>query len=432
MMCYCGAHSEKPTDIRTCFTMRVLLLVSVQTILMASGYCFKCITCNKSGSIESIDCHGPSRQCGLYQMCLTMYIRTFNILQRQLSRANTYYISRQCGDPTDCGNRGTMSSPSHKMAFVINCCSPDNCKISISSLRKQNNTHNGLVCPAMSTFLEVKNEPTYAMKCTGDETKCFEFTSDRSPKEYVTGCASYQYCYTQPLIGDFYRNDDHSMGTEIAQTSCKTAKPISSLPVDNSLICWQCRGSVDHTCERFVKCSTEYDVCVTIISKTTYGRRQLTELLRRCGYSSECDSAGIITTAQKSISKNTTCCYTDHCISPIPTLPSENNENNGLICESCYLINYNNCSGRDHINCTGNATQCISYTKIEIDETLTSKEVLHGCAHPSICDSGNITATFNNKIIQETKICSVPAKSSGHFPNILCATILFIMWSDLM
>ncbi|XP_056399901.1 phospholipase A2 inhibitor and Ly6/PLAUR domain-containing protein-like [Hyla sarda] len=162
------------------------------------------------------------------------------------------------------------------------------------------------------------------------------------------------------------------------------------------------------------------------------GQRTHIQLFKRCGFSMECNRAGTITSAQKSISKNTTCCHSDHCISPMPTLPSENNETNGLICESCYLKEYGSCSGKDHIACTGNATQCIYYTERVKDGNFTSREVLHGCTHPSLCENEDITVTYDDKIIQENKLCRIPSKSSKHLPNILCAIVLFVMWSKLM
>ncbi|XP_056399900.1 uncharacterized protein LOC130294310 [Hyla sarda] len=410
--------------------MRVLLLVCVQTVLMASGTNVRCITCSFSSEERPKDCYGISLKCGMNQVCLTLHMSTFNIPDSRLIRINTYIVRRLCWDAVHCGYSGKLSSPSHKMIFNTNCCSTDNCRMPIPGLPPENNTHNGLVCPATTSFLEMKYKPTSAMKCTGDETYCFEFTNDRYSKQYIIGCASFSYCVIRLLIGEFYHDDPNSL---FAQTSCSKANRTSYLPVVNSLLCWQCRGSANQKCEQYAMCSATNDVCVTILSKKiTYGVNSKMQLLRRCGFSSECNIAGIITTAQKSISKNTTCCYTDHCISPMPTLPTENEETNGHICESCYLKEYGRCSGEDHIACTGNATQCISYTEQVTDGNFTSREVLHGCTHPSICDGGNIKVTYDHKIIQETKICKISSKSSKYFPNILSAFVIFMVWSMLM
>ncbi|XP_069804362.1 phospholipase A2 inhibitor and Ly6/PLAUR domain-containing protein-like isoform X2 [Dendropsophus ebraccatus] len=277
------------------------------------------------------------------------------------------------------------------MIFSTNCCYNHNCKTALPTLPPENNTHNGLVCPATSTFLDGKYKPTYAMKCTGDEEYCFNFTSRRKGKEFMTGCASSWYL--------------------------------------NSLLCWQCQGSVDHLCEQYEMCSTKYDACVTTVSKTSYGGKTNIQLLKRCGFSSECNSTGTITTTQGSISRNTTCCYADDCFSPTPTLPPASSETNGHICESCYIKDHGSCTGRDRVACTGIATQCISYTKKLIEGAFTSREIFHGCAHPSICHGENISVTYNHRTLEETKMCRIPAKSSVQLPNILCASIMLMLWS---
>ncbi|XP_069802782.1 uncharacterized protein [Dendropsophus ebraccatus] len=400
---------------KTGFIMILLLHICVHTILIASANCLSCEMCESADSMGPIDCNGYQFRCGENQTCFTLHMSTYNIQESRLSRVYNYVVNKQCWDHMGCQCSGKISSPSHKMTFITDCCGSEMCRTPLPTLPPENNTHNGLVCPAASTFLETKFEPTYAMKCTGDEEYCFEFTSNKAPNVYMAGCASYWYCYLIPLIGEFYLNNAK---LKVVQT-CTKANRTSSLPVVNSLLCWQCQGSINIKCEHYAVCSAENVACVTVISETSYGGKTTTQLMKRCGYSTECNSTGIITTAQGRISRNTTCCYSDNCISPTPTLPSENNETNGLICDSCYLKDHGSCTGRDGINCTGNATQCISYTQKVIEGTFTSSEILHGCAHPSICDSGNINVTYGDKILQETKICSIPAKSSVHPPNIL-------------
>ncbi|XP_069804369.1 uncharacterized protein [Dendropsophus ebraccatus] len=372
-----------------------------------------------------MSCQGVGTPCPANQSCFTILMRLFNIQESRLSRVYNYIMKKVCWDALTCKRSGKVSSPSHKMVFSTECCTSDVCKTPIPTLPPENNTHNGLVCPAASIFSNTKFEATYAMKCTGDEEYCFELTNS---KEYMAGCASYWYCYLIPFIGEFY----HIYFNLFAVQTCTKANRTSYLPVVNSLLCWQCQGSVDIKCEQYAVCSAENDACVTVISKTSYGGKTTTQLMKRCGFSLECNRAGIITTTQGSISRNTTCCYSDNCISPTPTLPSENNETNGLICDSCYVKDNAICTGKDHINCTGNATQCISYTEKVIEGSFTSSEILHGCAHPSICDSGNINVTYDRKILQETKICRNCAKSNIHPPNILCASIMLMIWSNSM
>ncbi|XP_044133697.1 uncharacterized protein LOC122926387 [Bufo gargarizans] len=180
----------------------------------------------------------------------------------------------------------------------------------------ENVTNNGLVCPACSTFSGCKDQPRHAMKCSGDETQCFKFTRFLNRKESITGCASPWYCALRLLIGEIYR----AKPEPVIIKNCTKASSTSSLPVENYLLCKQCRGDLDDKCENYAKCAPEHDACVTTISQTIYGgyKRNI-QRTRRCGSSAECDTAGIITTAQKTISRSTTCCYYDNCIPPLPT-----------------------------------------------------------------------------------------------------------------
>ncbi|KAM4015291.1 LOW QUALITY PROTEIN: uncharacterized protein ACNLHF_001944 [Anomaloglossus baeobatrachus] len=335
-----------------------------------------------------------------------------------------FFVRRQCSNFENCQQSGQISSPTHKMIFSTSCCSKDNCKTPIPALPKENVTVNGFFCPVDASFLTTNNHTRYAVKCTGDENFCFTFESGSSKqKEYVSGCASISYCHVKFLIGELYRNRPHPIPPKIL---CKKANRTNSLPVDHMLICKQCQGSIDRQCEQYTRCSPENDACLTIITQAKYGESKVTQLIKRCGFSSECNSAGSISSAQKMISRNNTCCYFPNCVSPLPALPVENTEDNGYICESCYIKDEGSCPRRDYIACTGGATQCISYTEIVKEGTFTSREVLHGCAHPSICDSGNVSVPFGEQTIEETKVCGIPARSSRHPPNILCLYLMYI------
>ncbi|XP_040271819.1 uncharacterized protein LOC120987316 [Bufo bufo] len=331
-------------------------------------------------------------------------------------RVNQHFTRRQCWDYRACGQSGRISSPSHKMTFSTSCCSSNNCRAPLPELPPENVTNNGLVCPACSTFSGCKDQPRSAMKCRGDETRCFQYTRSLNQKEYIFGCASLWYCNLRLLIGQIYR----AKLEPVIMKNCTKASSTSSLPVENYLICKQCQGDLDYKCENYAKCAPEHDACVTTISQTIYGgyKRNI-QRTRRCGSSAECDTAGIITTVQKIISRSTTCCYYDNCIPPLPTLPSESNETNGHICENCYIKEQDRCVARDHIACTGNATRCISYTEETTEGLYRSKEILHGCTHPSICDSKNVTVTHDDRTLQETKICGPPGRSSVHPPHLL-------------
>ncbi|XP_069802823.1 phospholipase A2 inhibitor and Ly6/PLAUR domain-containing protein-like [Dendropsophus ebraccatus] len=256
---------------------------------------------------------------------------------------------------------------------------------------------NGLLCPACFSILE-KCFPTSVMKCTGRETACIQLNAVIS-KVALSGCASVTYCRVHPLIGESFWNNDNMLRP--VTLSCENANKTSSLPVANYLSCKECYGV---NCDRIVNCSPEKDACLTIILRTTQGTKNHTGIMKRCGFSSECNSVGSITTGEKDMTKNVTCCYSNNCIPPIPTLPLENNTVNGILCQSCYYKTYGICTGLDYIACTGKATQCISYSSEQKDEYFTSREVFQGCGHPTLCRSGNRTVVDEYVTLKETVI----------------------------
>ncbi|XP_071968954.1 phospholipase A2 inhibitor and Ly6/PLAUR domain-containing protein-like [Engystomops pustulosus] len=161
-------HEKKPNHIRTCSTMSLLLILSTQTLLMASGNCLECITCLRTAD-HPTDCTGLTRPCAPAQVCMTLHMRTLYIM----NGLNLHFVRRQCIDSIACGQRGSLSSKSHKTKFSIDCCSTDNCRVAIPMLPPDNTTFNGLLCPASSSMLGDVYEPGQAMKCSGDEDQCF-------------------------------------------------------------------------------------------------------------------------------------------------------------------------------------------------------------------------------------------------------------------
>ncbi|XP_071968996.1 uncharacterized protein [Engystomops pustulosus] len=319
-------HEKKPNHIRTCSSMSLLLILSTQTLLMAS-----------------------------------------------VPKGVTHhFVRRKCIDFRGCEQRGGLTSQSHKMKFTTDCCSTDNCSVPIPMLPPDNSTFNGLFCPASSSFLGDDYEPGHAMKCSGDEDQCFQFRSEKSQ---------------QPV---------------------------------NMLLCNQCHGSIHTQCENYTTCGPEHDACVTVILKSTRaGGKIVLEMMKRCGFSLECETAGTITSTLMISSRNTSCCYTDNCISPIPDVPSKSNKTNGHICESCYFTEHGSCKDGERVACTGDATRCITST-MKIMNGPDSRTIFHrGCADPGLCSNANISVTYDQRTIQETILCSVPGISSFHPPIVL-------------
>ncbi|XP_071968993.1 uncharacterized protein [Engystomops pustulosus] len=183
------------------------------------------------------------------------------------------------------------------------------------------------------------------------------------------------------------------------------------------LRCKQCSGSIHMKCERYAICGPEHDACVTVILKSTRAEgRIFMEMMKRCGFSSECKTAGTITSTLMISSRNTSCCYTDNCISPIPDVPYESNKTNGHFCQSCYFTDHGSCKDGERVACTGDATRCITST-MKMMRGPESKTIFHrGCADPGLCSNTNLSVTFAQSTLHETRLCSVPGISSFHPP----------------
>ncbi|XP_040271817.1 uncharacterized protein LOC120987313 [Bufo bufo] len=406
--------------------MRRTLLLCIQAALLASGSCLQCETCHTTSEVSD-DCFGDKMQCNVNEMCLVLHLSIQHPEQYLATRA----VKRQCWNYNYCYQSGVISTGRGRIQFTTACCSIDNCRMPLPDLPPEKNTHNGLVCPFCSSSLNTC-VPETAMKCTGEENYCFTFTANKPSLSMFSGCSSSAYCNLYPLIGEIFRNNN--MKLRPVNVTCTKATKKSPLPVVNFLFCLTCNGLVGCSCENTAICSPEHDACLTIILSFNHGSKQYTQQIKRCGLSSECGSAGTITTGHKNISKNTTCCYTTNCGAPIPTLPSENNETNGIQCESCYYKTYGFCTGSDYIACTGNATQCINYMVEQKDAFFTSREVFRGCAHPKLCKSGNRTVVDEFSSLKETVICGVPSKVGDRFPNelyiyfLLMIYALYIQW----
>ncbi|XP_068098060.1 phospholipase A2 inhibitor and Ly6/PLAUR domain-containing protein-like isoform X2 [Hyperolius riggenbachi] len=114
-------------------------------------------------------------------------------------------------------------------------------------------------------------------------------------------------------------------------------------------------------------------------------RAEETEDIRRCGKSRECGRVGRIQSSRKTILINTTCCDHSGCHTPMPTLPSINNDENGVICPACFVPNADRCASYDNLKCTGKEKRCVRYMRTE----KRVRDTLHGCTTDEICEAGS-------------------------------------------
>ncbi|OCT73267.1 hypothetical protein XELAEV_18036247mg [Xenopus laevis] len=149
--------------------------------------------------------------------------------------------------------------------------------------------------------------------------------------------------------------------------------------------------------------------CVSQLNKLTCfsDGQDVQDIIRRCGKSEECGRVGTLRSNEKKIVINTTCCDTNSCDPPIPTLPPFDSEANGLTCPSCYISNSDICLQRQPLKCVGNETRCINYiSKETLDKTVTT-ESFYGCTTENICKAGSSTKHYfflKTSLIKTTKM----------------------------
>uniref|UniRef100_A0A803JKN1 UPAR/Ly6 domain-containing protein n=1 Tax=Xenopus tropicalis TaxID=8364 RepID=A0A803JKN1_XENTR len=76
----------------------------------------------------------------------------------------------------------------------------------------------------------------------------------------------------------------------------------------------------------------------------------------------QCDKSGSIRIPNGKIKRGISCCYTDDCTPPTPTLPADNNTVNGLVCRTCASADSAWCYTSDTMQCTGDENMCLLQT----------------------------------------------------------------------
>ncbi|XP_040183163.1 phospholipase A2 inhibitor 25 kDa subunit-like [Rana temporaria] len=190
--------------------------------------------------------------------------------------------------------------------------------------------------------------------------------------------------------------------------------------------CWhmlgsQCNGSS-------VPCSSD-QVCVasyTLISTVTSETPQYT---LSCGSRSQCNANGSLTFNYGKLRTRTSCCDTNDCIPPFPTLPPVSSQKNKLTCRACFSDTSDYCYTGDTIECTGDEMKCGRMAR-RLSGTVTKNDALRGCATKSYCEIfGSQTSTIQGLNVDSKMFCSdgAPALHVG-----LLGSIVAILLTKLL
>ncbi|XP_040182760.1 phospholipase A2 inhibitor and Ly6/PLAUR domain-containing protein-like [Rana temporaria] len=156
----------------------------------------------------------------------------------------------------------------------------------------------------------------------------------------------------------------------------------------HALSCKVCMASFSTWCDGASVVCPAGQVCVSAYTLTTVdGSKVSEEFSRACGPTSQCNTPGSVAIPRGKIKRNTSCCFTENCFPPTPSLPEDNSELNGVTCSTCISPDSDWCHTEETMRCTGNENMCVLESSHQY-EPLEQLTAIRGCATQSICDIG--------------------------------------------
>eukprot|EP00079_Xenopus_tropicalis_P037507 XP_017951278.1 PREDICTED: uncharacterized protein LOC101731055 [Xenopus tropicalis] len=156
-----------------------------------------------------------------------------------------------------------------------------------------------------------------------------------------------------------------------------------------SLYCLRCFESKKR-CLTYMECK-EGEVCLTSYENTLYylGETLHTPIWSGCWQSEDCNVNISFSTPLIKVRYATSCCNTDNCTAPTPTLMPLNAEKNGHTCPACHG---ENCIPQYSMACTGEEKTCIHFNSFS--------GYSRGCATTDNCNATYIVnPSLNNRYI---------------------------------
>ncbi|XP_072011133.1 phospholipase A2 inhibitor gamma subunit B-like [Engystomops pustulosus] len=160
----------------------------------------------------------------------------------------------------------------------------------------------------------------------------------------------------------------------------------------DALSCKVCTSANTNSCNASsVVCPEDYACASSYTLTNTHGGI----FSRSCAPRHHCDTPGSISASNGRLRRSTTCCYTDHCTPPPPTLPDADFQPNGLSCQTCLSLYSRWCSSKLTIDCTGEEDACLLQTS-DYYAPVRRSVAVRGCATKSICSLGTQWIQFGD------------------------------------
>ncbi|XP_073457300.1 phospholipase A2 inhibitor gamma subunit B-like [Aquarana catesbeiana] len=173
-----------------------------------------------------------------------------------------------------------------------------------------------------------------------------------------------------------------------------------------SLLCTECSSSSDSCTGPSVTCP-DGSVCGAIYTEgRVSGKIFFQSYKMACVTQEECDITGSGTIPQNAkIKMGRSCCETDECTPPTPSLPKDSSVYNGVKCPACISTDSAYCYSSNKIKCTGDEDKCF----LQATETTGQKTkytAVRGCATKSVCDLGSRSFSSADEKSYNYVICS--------------------------
>ncbi|KAM3922127.1 phospholipase A2 inhibitor and Ly6/PLAUR domain-containing protein-like [Leptodactylus fuscus] len=190
----------------------------------------------------------------------------------------------------------------------------------------------------------------------------------------------------------------------------------------HSLTCIECMDASDVPCTGPVKSCLPDEVCLSRYTLTSIAGVPISKLfIRGCGNRSQCSESGSASIPHANVLTASSCCFTNGCTPPRPTLPSTTSEKNGVMCKACQTIEESPCDSDTYIDCTGLETKCIS----QVTKTVgLPSSAMRGCATPSLCKIPHEEGTFGPLKFSSHTVCTDGGASLHYCLSLLAVTFL--------
>ncbi|XP_069803945.1 phospholipase A2 inhibitor gamma subunit B-like [Dendropsophus ebraccatus] len=169
--------------------------------------------------------------------------------------------------------------------------------------------------------------------------------------------------------------------------------------------------------------------CLLSYTVTSIGGMEISKLyIRQCAQNNLCSKTGSISLPNGKIKAGTTCCTSDDCLPPKPTLPPDSSEKNGRSCKACFAPNSKTCDTELFTDCVGNEMMCITQVSTTTGD-VTSTTTVQGCSTKEMCQPARQMWNLNKMKVHLENTCL----NNGVYvqPNLMLAAIaLWLFWKS--